>query len=28
VVDRPAGLPVVWELVEASRLNPEVPPGG
>jgi predicted pyridoxine 5'-phosphate oxidase superfamily flavin-nucleotide-binding protein len=26
VVDRPAGLPLVWEFVEASRLNPEVPP--
>jgi hypothetical protein len=27
VVDRPAGLPLVWELVEAHRLNPEVPAG-
>jgi uncharacterized protein len=25
VIDRPAGLPVVWELVEAHRLNPAVP---
>jgi uncharacterized protein len=25
VVDRPAGLPIVWELVEPHRLNPPVP---
>jgi predicted pyridoxine 5'-phosphate oxidase superfamily flavin-nucleotide-binding protein len=28
VVDRPAGLPLVWEFVEASRLNPQVPTDG
>jgi hypothetical protein len=28
VVDRPAGLPVVWEFVEASRVNPELPREG
>jgi predicted pyridoxine 5'-phosphate oxidase superfamily flavin-nucleotide-binding protein len=28
VLNRPAGLPLVWELVEASRLNPEVPVDG
>jgi uncharacterized protein len=28
VVDRPAGLPVVWELVEPHRLNPPVPGSG
>jgi predicted pyridoxine 5'-phosphate oxidase superfamily flavin-nucleotide-binding protein len=25
VIDRPAGLPLVWELVEAHRLNPPAP---
>jgi hypothetical protein len=28
VVDRPAGLPIVWELVEPHRLNPPVPGSG